>query len=458
MLKRLYSLKEPAYNGLELAKKYHTQISGFRADILRDFELVSLSHPPLSFLVADNPGALSEKQKIFSEMESVLDVLKHTKISPLLAQSQPSSFKSSRENSPEQRQYLIDYIDTEQLKMLQLARDKLGSATKITSNVETNFILIKANDINQLKAQVDCCIESSDQFFEDYESLISHCTQLDNVISQVENEGLDLSEENFLVLSNDTQEVGMIVGDMEDVLNYLRSSADDLYVKHQQYSSFLDEYKHQASIISDSFNAIYDSVSDLFLVHESTDSLIDQFSEISNEIWDLSSWFKEYYNAYGKMLDEKADQIKYDKNISEWVSSIRIDLENMTTKEIDRRLISLNAIEKFMPSDLFLEIKESTDSLIDQFSEISNEIWDLSSWFKEYYNAYGKMLDEKADQIKYDKNISEWVSSIRIDLENMTTKEIDRRLISLNAIEKFMPSDLFLEIKVFISCSSIKIL
>ncbi|OMJ28526.1 hypothetical protein AYI69_g1995 [Smittium culicis] len=229
MLSKLYSLKEPAYNGLEIAKKYHKQIISLKDDLAHNFDIVSKCHPVLSFLVQDNPvqlelaknalnvadrmffvqkdiinGALNDRKDVFTEMDNVLSLLKslHIKQDVLINTDGAHNGTNNDILAPtETRKTLFDFIDdtsidtllsnasevsngfNEQLARLDIAKKKISIISAELLQCETSSILIKADDINVLRGKVDFCDESVEQFFEDYESLIHHCTQLDQVIT-----------------------------------------------------------------------------------------------------------------------------------------------------------------------------------------------------------------------------------------------------------------------------------
>ncbi|PWA02900.1 hypothetical protein BB558_000955 [Smittium angustum] len=407
MLKKLYSLREPTRNGLELASRMFKQLETICSKLIEDRNSVIKIHPELSFLVTDNPtqiqGAFEEKNTVFYEMETVLGLLKNKSIdkcflekkkeykTPLVSKSILLNQDSINEKS------LYDYVDEssftslmnsiqdvvnnlqDQRNKMHHTMDKILKVPEKLKNYESGSILIRARDINTLNEKISLNLDLFEQFKEDYESLVSHDNQLKQVISQVERNIMTLSEQDYIVLSHDTQEIGLVVGEMQDYVKSLRLIADETFVKSQQYSSFLDEYKNQAIMIHEVFSIIHDSISELVLIYDNCNILINQFIKLSNELWNLIAWYQEYYVAYDELILEMNQRNIFRNHQQDWFNKVSTELEKSIKDEIERRNMFIQNLGQYLPSDLCPGIKNlpATYSIqqtsIDEFVVPSDE-------------------------------------------------------------------------------------
>ncbi|PVV03854.1 hypothetical protein BB560_001664 [Smittium megazygosporum] len=408
MIQKLYGLKEPTRNGIELARRMSTEMDKLLSDILLHKKEVVEIHPKLSFLISDNPkqievaiekellqrnliytkidlvqNSLNKQKMVFQEMDTVLDLLRNKSVDKCFLKNNLNLSLEKPSNSvlsEQTLQTLYDYIEEGDLKTLSLsileyaeklevqleklfsARDKISNIPEKLSECETGLISIKAQDINEIQNKVDLNIELSNQFKEDHVSLISHSNQLDKVIFQLQEENMDLSDQDYSVLSHDTQEIGLIVGEMEDSLNSLRSMADEIHVKSQQYSSFFEEYKHQTIIISQVFKTLYDTMCDLTLINENVELSYSKFMDLLNEMWNLIAWYQEFYIAYDELVLEMDRRNKFKLAQQKLVSSVIEELELLNQDETSNRVSFIESVAQYLPADLCPQINNVPES------------------------------------------------------------------------------------------------
>ncbi|PVU94966.1 hypothetical protein BB561_002157 [Smittium simulii] len=371
MLQKLYTLKEPTKNGIELANRMASEVNTIKANILEYQMTVTEIHPKLSFLIKDNPtmiklafiknqtlnslteqkmtliqSALNEQQSVFKEIGAVLNILKSKEVDKTLFGNK--NFQRPNYERLETESNIItlyDYIDENDLDSLMkiimdfaenfqdqkskllYTQKKIETIPEKLKGCDSGSLSIKAQDIINIQKKVDFNIELADQFNEDYESLILHNNQLNQVITQIQENNMELSDQDYTVLSHDTQEIGLVVGDMQDTLASLKEVVDEIHVKSLQYSSFFEEHKHQTSVISTSFKLIYEAVTDLTLISENVDMMLTQFLNFLNEMWNLVAWYQEFHIAYEELVIEMNRRSLFKRSQQEWIENILQELE-----------------------------------------------------------------------------------------------------------------------------------
>ncbi|OMH81728.1 Autophagy-related protein 17 [Zancudomyces culisetae] len=146
---------------------------------------------------------------------------------------------------------------------------------------------------------------------------------------------------------------------MQDTMSSLRTVADECHVRAQQYSTFIQEYKNQAIMLSDVFELISLSFRQISLSYSITQSQLSSFHALTKEMWNLTAWYQEYYLAYCDLVLEFHRRNQVRKAQKKWLENVTLELDKMYNDELSIRRDFVENLGKYLPGDLCPQVHVS---------------------------------------------------------------------------------------------------
>ncbi|KAI8320194.1 hypothetical protein GQ54DRAFT_224911 [Martensiomyces pterosporus] len=300
------------------------------------------------------------------EMLRIREVVDKEFRSPL----QASTGSDQQQNAAGKKHTLYDHIDQaavdalegktreslSQLKDIADANVALGNkavgeieAVKIPAADDISITWGGLREIGDLVEESESAVADIEQ---DLASMDHHCTQLKDTIKDLETEGGVLSLDDYKVLQRDTDEIPVIIADLQDALVGIRRRSDETSVRCLQYTAFYDDYRKQVAAV-EKVSAIVNGF--LCSVEESQASFSQLVTEVEvflDETWNLISWYRNFYSAYDSLISEVHRRRQAQRLQHAQVEDIRARLDTMYMDEVEQRSRFVAKFGPFLPSDL----------------------------------------------------------------------------------------------------------
>ncbi|KAJ1966443.1 hypothetical protein GGI12_000087 [Dipsacomyces acuminosporus] len=402
-LEMLTRLSEPSIRGAQVAREISQDAASLLDQTKQDYRRICEVHPKLAFLVADNRSQIKlcklleanlrrnlaelestvqskwqQSEDLHKEMATVIEMLKIREVSDKEFRSPAQQGTESDQQQQQQQQQqsnskkhtLYDHIDQAAVDALQVkTKECLDQLKEIAdANIELGSAAVKDVEAVEVPAtedititwdglrEVGILVEESETAVADIEqdlvSMGHHCDQLKDTIKDLETKGGALSIDDYKVLEKDTDEVPVIIADLQDMLVGVRRRADEINVRCLQYTAFYDEYKGQIAAVA-KISAVVDAfIQQVEQSQASFSRLVTEVEVFLDEMWNLISWYRNFHSAYDSLVGEVHRRRQAQRLQHAEVEDIRAKLDAMYMGEVEQRSRFLTQFGPFLPSDL----------------------------------------------------------------------------------------------------------
>ncbi|ORX72694.1 hypothetical protein DL89DRAFT_81534 [Linderina pennispora] len=187
---------------------------------------------------------------------------------------------------------------------------------------------------------------------QDTEMISHHCAQLQDSVKDLESEGGVLSLDDYKVLLRDTDEIPLIIAELQDALVGIRRRADETNVRSLQCAAFFADYVEQSQAIGGISQAIGGFLSRSESSQGEFQRLLTEVEVFQDEMWNLITWYRNFHGAYDALVGEVHRRRQAQAQQHAVVEDVRARLDVMHLEEVDRRSEFVDKFGPFLPSDL----------------------------------------------------------------------------------------------------------
>ncbi|KAJ1871324.1 hypothetical protein LPJ55_003966 [Coemansia sp. RSA 990] len=383
-LEKLTRLSEPSIQGAQSVKKIAKDANELVRQSQEEHQSICKIHPKLAFLIADShvqiklcqslegnlkrhladlESTVQAKEQqandLFQEMATILELLKSREVNEIGSHSIKDGKHTLYDHIDQEA---VDSLESRVKQYLQQLQDisKTNSEQCTQTLHKINHITIpEAEDISitweGVQAMGNLIADSQsaiDDISQDLQSVERHCDQLRDTIRDLEVQGGTLSIDDYNVLLHDTDEIPGIVADLEEALSGVRQRADEINVRHLQYSAFFDESKRRFAAVSE--------ISDIFSEYVQTAAgeqsryvaLVAALDTALEDMWGLVTWYRQFHSAYDGLIAEVHRRRQAQRDILAAVDDMRARLDALHMEELQTRAAFVDKDGPYLPSDL----------------------------------------------------------------------------------------------------------
>ncbi|KAJ2160987.1 hypothetical protein GGF46_001846 [Coemansia sp. RSA 552] len=389
-LEKLTRLSEPSIQGAQSAREIIQSARELLEQSRQDHQQISKTHPSLAFLIADNQAQTQLCKSLESglrqhltdletttqaktqqasdlqrEMAMVMELLKNREVVE-------REFRSPHPpaNGTAARHTLHDHIDQEAVSALEVrvgkCLDELGSIAR-ASREQCSEALRRIDAIDMPAAEdisvtwdgveaIGRLVKESqgavDEIAQDAQSMDHHCDQLRDTIRDLEAEGGVLSMDDYDVLLHDTDEIPGIVADLDEMLGGVRRRADEINVRHLQYSAFFEENRRRFEAVAQVAGVCQEYVAAVGEAQARYIGLLAMADAALEDMWGLVTWYRQFHSAYDGLIVEVHRRRQAQRELLGIVEDMRARLDAVHLEEMRTRAAFVEREGPFLPSDL----------------------------------------------------------------------------------------------------------
>ncbi|KAJ1956505.1 hypothetical protein EC988_001316, partial [Linderina pennispora] len=204
---------------------------------------------------------------------------------------------------------------------------------------------------------------------QDTEMISHHCAQLQDSVKDLESEGGVLSLDDYKgkwlyrggggsacshqpLLLRDTDEIPLIIAELQDALVGIRRRADETNVRSLQCAAFFADYAEQSQAIGGISQVIGGFLSRSEPSQGEFQRLLTEVEVFQDEMWNLITWYRNFHGAYDALVGEVHRRRQAQAQQHAAVEDVRARLDAMHLEEVDRRSEFVDKFGPFLPSDL----------------------------------------------------------------------------------------------------------
>ncbi|KAF9428267.1 Structural maintenance of chromosomes protein 3 [Podila epigama] len=182
------------------------------------------------------------------------------------------------------------------------------------------------------------------------ESLMSLANHYDQV-AQVLAADIQPTEEELEVLESDTNEVSVIIEELQESLALVKATTEEIGVREHLYATAY----HEAIALFGKIDQLEPQLAELVSVIRAAEGLgrdFDATEKLIGEINSLAIWYEEFYNSYEALTAEILRRHQVHQAQQRLVHDFLDKMESSYTEEMRRRAMFSERHGKFLPVDV----------------------------------------------------------------------------------------------------------
>ncbi|KAG0071610.1 Structural maintenance of chromosomes protein 3 [Linnemannia elongata] len=315
-------------------------------------------------------------------MELALRALKGRQVDPEIQKPHPDNNDNKRNNNPEgttsgtvsdevtttappKATVLFDFLDevslqrlqqesTERLQRIQATTQRLQELVIHFGNQRTEFKGYMTNAITLDESALSFAREKmllqEQQTTTMAELLVSLAKHYDQVV-QVLTADIHPTDEELELLRNDTDEVPIVMEELEESLALVQATTEEVGVREHLYTTAYEE----AVVFFKKIEALEPDLVELVDTFRLAEGLEDDFNateKLIGEINSLAIWYEEFHNSYGALMVEIVRRHQAHQNQERIVAEFMQKMQVTYNDEMNQRAVFSERHGKFLPVDL----------------------------------------------------------------------------------------------------------
>ncbi|ORZ05305.1 autophagy-related protein 17 [Lobosporangium transversale] len=294
-------------------------------------------------------------------MENALRALRNREVDPEIrkARQGDKTFENSKATT------LFDFLDEASLQRLQEeSNGRMSRIEEITNRLQ-ELVTYLINQRTEFKGYLSSAItldESALSFAREKmqlqeqhtltmaDSLVSLANHYDQV-AQVLTADIQPTEEELYVLKSDTNEVMVIIGELQDSLALVQATSEEISIREHLYAT---AYQEAVAIFKkiEALEPYLRSLVEVFRTAESLDEDFRSTEKLIAEINSLAIWYEEFHNSYGALTLEIVRRHQAHEAQQQLARDFIARMEASYADEMYSRALFSERHGKFLPVDL----------------------------------------------------------------------------------------------------------
>ncbi|KAG0069839.1 autophagy protein 17 [Linnemannia elongata] len=344
--------------------------------------LLRIGRSRLSELWTASKDLQRDLKSVSVRMELALRALKGRQVDPEIQKPHPDNNDNKRNINPEgttsgtmsddvsttappKATVLFDFLDevslqrlqqesTERLQRIQATTQRLQELVIHFGNQRTEFKGYMTNAITLDESALSFAREKmllqEQQTTTMAELLVSLAKHYDQVV-QVLTADIHPTDEELELLRNDTDEVPIVMEELEESLALVQATTEEVGVREHLYTTAYEE----AVVFFKKIEALEPDLVELVDTFRLAEGLEDDFNateKLIGEINSLAIWYEEFHNSYGALMVEIVRRHQAHQNQERIVADFMQKMQASYNDEMNQRAVFSERHGKFLPVDL----------------------------------------------------------------------------------------------------------
>ncbi|KAF9900371.1 Structural maintenance of chromosomes protein 3 [Linnemannia zychae] len=351
-----------------------------KAQIATFESLLRIGRARLSELWTVSKDLQNDLKSVSARMENALRVLRSRQVDPEIQKPYPSSRSNSDDNSTDitgagggtsatsntpKATVLFDFLDevslqrlqqesTERIQRIQTDTQRLQELVIHFGYQRTDFKKYTANAITMDESAMSFAREKmhlqEQQTTTMAESLVSLAKHYDQVV-KVLTADIHPTDEELELLRNDTNEMLVVIGELEESLALVQATTEEVGVREHLYATAYEE----ALTFFKKIEALEPDLIELVETIRITEGLEEEFNateKLIMEIDSLAIWYEEFHNSYEALVVEIVRRHRAHQNQERVIADFVQKMQKNYEEEMNQRALFSERHGKFLPVDL----------------------------------------------------------------------------------------------------------